>query len=485
MEQRPIAKVVVIGGGIAGLCAAHYLKRRGISVEIIEREKAAGGLLKTALRGDRYITEYGPSFFLSHDNPIQRLVRELSIDSQVIVSKQNPNDRFIFRNKKFFRFPSSRAKLLTGDAVPLLGRFRLMFEPFVKRGCGNEEAVAEFFVRRLGRSAYLNFVEPIITGLTGGDPSQLEMLSIAPKLISMENEKGKISHAVKGVFPKIPSDGLLSLKWGMGTISARLEEELKQNIFSPVSAEEVFRGDDSALHVRIDVAARDLDADAVIVATHAPEAARLLMSINPEIVSPLMTMPYAPICVVHIAFKKRDLEDLRRFVGFVVKRNSGVRMLSCICSSLCFPARCREDEVLYTLYYGGALDPEVMDLKDEEMISLATADLSNTLGITALPTFFSLKRWAFALPQSTSGHSQRLAAIEKELSHMPGIFLCGSYFSGASLSKTISNAKRAVDRAMDYLRPIIIRRRAEAQAEATPPAVPEFSLGSETQFDDI
>ena len=113
MEQRPIAKVVVIGGVIAGLCAAHYLKRRGISVEIIEREKAAGGLLKTALRGDRYITEYGPSFFLSHDNPIQRLVRELSIDSQVIVSKQNPNDRFIFRNKKFFRFPSSRAKLLT------------------------------------------------------------------------------------------------------------------------------------------------------------------------------------------------------------------------------------------------------------------------------------------------------------------------------------------------------------------------------------
>ena len=46
-------KHIVVGGGIAGICAALFLSRKGKSVVLIEQDKSLGGLLKSVYPFDQ------------------------------------------------------------------------------------------------------------------------------------------------------------------------------------------------------------------------------------------------------------------------------------------------------------------------------------------------------------------------------------------------------------------------------------------------
>ncbi len=312
------------------------------------------------------------------------------------------------------------------------------------------ESFAEFAVRRLGRSRRLR--RSIRHKGFCRDPLQLEVKSAFPFLADIERRNGKVLPKIKNLMRKLAAGNPVSFKWGMGTLTARLEEELRRNLMQGVSALGIFRDESNKPCVRIDVSARVISADAVVVTTPAPVAGELLVEIDPEIIAPIMAIPYVPIVAVYTAFRLKDLKKVPEGIGFVVPRSEGQRGLGTIFSSSLFAERCPSTEILTTSYFGGATDPSFIDLPDEEIRNQTAAYLDDTLGIDVEPVFFHIKRWEQVIPQYNIGHRLRVAEIEEKIAKQPGIFMAGSFSGGISCNDVITTSRMKVEEILKYLR---------------------------------
>ncbi|MBT3181594.1 MAG: protoporphyrinogen oxidase [Deltaproteobacteria bacterium] len=444
-------RVIIIGAGVAGLSAAYYLRKRGVDVDIIERAKGVGGNLRSALKEDRYLIEYGPHFFSAESESLIKLSRELSIDSQMIDCKVDPRKCYIYKKGSLYRVPRGSASLIMSGLISIPGKFRLLTEPFRKQKVFEQESFAEFAIRRLGRAALTSYIDPLVSWRSAGEPYQLEVKSSFSFLSDLERRNGKILPKVSSLMQRIFCRKALSFRWGMGTLTARLEEELRKDLMPGVTVNEISLLPPKRVSVKIDVAARNVDADAVIIATSAPEAGEILMSLSPEMLTPLMAIPYASMAVSYMAFNRSDIKRKMDGMGFLIPRNEGFRVLGSMFSSSLFKGRCAKDEVLITSYLGGATDPSCVDLSDDDIRNYTTSALEKVMGIKADPTFVHIKRWQQAMPQYNIGHRDRLEEIDNYLEKLPGVFLTGNYFTGISVNSTIVNAKKCSEQVIEYL----------------------------------
>ena len=70
--------VIVVGGGIAGLTAAYTLQKRGVAVQVLEREGTPGGRMRSEVHGD-CIVDRGAQFIASSYGNMLALAGELGI----------------------------------------------------------------------------------------------------------------------------------------------------------------------------------------------------------------------------------------------------------------------------------------------------------------------------------------------------------------------------------------------------------------------
>ena len=402
-------KVVVIGAGIAGLSAAHYLRKHGIDVFVLEREKFVGGVMRTTLKEERYIIELGPNTFQAGSEPIVRLTNELSIAPLIVGSDALSRYRYVWSGGKMRRVPTSMPSSFTSNLASLAGKIKLFSKLLAQKQPSENEALENY---------------------------------ILPKIVVVESEFGK-------VFDK---HGLLSFRWGMGTITARLEEELRSRVQVGTEATSIERRKDGGLKIYIENHVVPVEADAIIIATPSFFAARLLTNLAPQISESLASIPYSPIAVVHTSFGEKDVHKKLDGFGVLVSRHEGIRMIGSIWSSAIFPVRCPKGEILLTNFIGGPTDPLILELPDNEIIDEVLAGLNKVMGIYAKPRFVYLKRWLQAIPQNIMGHESKLEQIGLGLAKLPGVFITGSYFSGASVSDTIAHARSEVDRVVAHLK---------------------------------
>lgn len=445
-------KVVVIGAGIAGLATAYYLKKRGLDVEIVEKEQHAGGAVRTLLREERYLIELGPNAFLASADPINGLTRELSIDRQVVGSESVSRKRYIQRGGRLHDLPMGPGAFLLSKLISFKGKLRLFAEPWVRSRSGREETLADFVIRRGGREILEALVDPFVSGVWAGDARQMEVESVLPQLVEAERKYGSVIRGMGKLAGGAKKRGLFSFRWGMGTLTARIEEEFKNRLYLKTAVEGIDRQQNGRFKVRLEGKILPLEADAVVIATTAPAAAKLLMPLDHGIFEPLSSIPYAPLAVVHMAFNESDVPHSLDGFGVLIPRKEGIRLLGSIWSSSLFPARCPKGEVLLTNFIGGATDPGILDLSDDEITAEVTRGLEALLKITAKPRFTFLKRWGQSIPQYTIGHRNRINLIKSHMERLPGIFLAGSYFTGVSVSDTIANARSEVNKIVAYMK---------------------------------
>ena len=454
MKRMGTKKVVVVGAGIAGLAAAHYLRKRGLEVEILEREAVAGGSVRSALRDERYLVEFGPNAFLASAEPIQKLARELSIDPLIVGSDELSRHRYIHRGGRTHQLPAGPLSFLRSGLLSPLGKARLMAEPFVRSSSAPGETLAAFVKRRAGAEVLDALVDPFVSGVWAGDAGELEVASVFPKIVEVERECGSVLRGMKKLAGGVRKRGLLSFRWGMGTLTARLEEELRSRLRLGARVQGLARtgADSRRWRVKLADASAAVDADAVLVAAPAHAAAKLLLPHDAKLFPALAAIPYASLAVVHTAHREADVPTKPDGFGVLIPRSEGIRMLGTIFSSAIFPGRCPRGEVLLTNFIGGATDAGLVDLADEEVVGEVRAGLRATMGIEQAPKFVAFKRWGQAIPQYTVGHRDRIATIREQLAGHPGLFLTGAYFDGVSVSDTIAHARSVVDDIVAYLR---------------------------------
>jgi oxygen-dependent protoporphyrinogen oxidase len=441
--------VVVIGGGISGLTFAHTFveecRARGTTaqVRLIESASRSGGHARTVAE-DGFVVESGPNGFLDRDGEAVSMIEKLGLGPNLVEASRAARRRFIVRDRRLIKVPDSPLSFLASKSLSLRGKLRLLGEPWA-RGCAppGDETVFEFAARRIGPEAAETFVDTIVSGISGGDSRSLSVRSQFPLLHDWERKHGSLVRAAFRERKPGPRrrTRLLSLDRGLGTLTSALAERLGDRVTAGVAVRTVEKEDSGYRIVLEDGTA--MTAGRVMFATPSRVTARLVSSSAPELSSALSAIPYCGLAVVSLAFEASRIAAPLDGYGYLVPRREGLATLGVLFESSIFPGRAPQGRVLLRIVLGGATRPDVLELGEAELVSLARHELQSVLGVDAEP----LKRWVFRWPQAIAqynlGHADRISSVTCALAANPGLSVCGTAYHGVSFTDAIRSARGA------------------------------------------
>ena len=444
-------RVAVIGGGIAGLAAARRLEALapGAAVSLVERDVVLGGKIRTD-RLDGFVVETAPDSFLSRKERGVGLCRELGLGDELIARRPEHRGSFVRRGDELHplpegltgMIPTSLDALETTELLSAQGKVRFAAEADVPPSDGVEdESVAAFVSRRFGREAYDGLVEPLMTGIYGGDGEQLSLRATFPQLRAIEREHGSL---LRGLTATSPGDAppFLSLRGGMDVLVDALRGGFERTeVLAGRGAERVTR-DESGYRVGLsdDEA---LAVDGVVMATPAHVTAELLAELDPELAAIHAEIPYASSVVVSLGYSRADVVPLDGY-GYVVPRAEGGDVLACTWSSQKWEHRAPEECVLVRVYLGRFGERDVTSDTDDELVAGGRGEIA-FLGVSARPVLTCVHRWPLGMPQYVVGHPDRLERIDSALAGHPGLALAGAAYRGVGIPDCIASGEAAAE----------------------------------------
>lgn len=442
-------QVVVIGGGLSGLAAARAVldQTQGspVGLTVLERDPGFGGKIRSS-RDQGFLCEEGPNGFLDNKPSTLALADRLGVRDRLLKSNDGARKRFVFVDGELKRLPEDPMSFLASDLMSIRGKLRLAAEFFLPEGDPDEdESVAAFVRRRLGDEVLQKLIDPMSAGIYAGDPGTMSLVSSFPKVAQLERQFGgllkgmlamqKMAKAMGAKGPQSAGPG--GVLWSFGEGTAELIELLArslggQDLRPGVSAEALERDGPGWVVRTSDGAA--LAADAVVLAAPAYDAAALLGAHDPRLAELLYAIPYVPAAVVCTGFRRGEVSHPLDGFGFLIPSAEGRRILGSLWSSSIFAGRAPDGQVLLTQIVGGARNPELVGLGDDELLRVVAEELEWTLGLQAKPSYAKIVRWPRAIPQYVVGHGQRLAEIEARTAALGGLFLGGNAFYGIGIN---------------------------------------------------
>jgi oxygen-dependent protoporphyrinogen oxidase len=191
--------------------------------------------------------------------------------------------------------------------------------------------------------------------------------------------------------------------------------------------------------------------DAIVVATPAGEAARLLKPIGQQLAEPLAAIHHSGCCIVTLAYRRAQVRHPLDGFGFVVPAIERRQVISGSFASVKYPGRAPGDHTLIRVFIGGALQEGLLELPDERLVELAARELQELLGIDGPPLLHRLARMPASMPQYYVGHRERVAAVQARAAAVGGLFLTGNAYQGVGIPFCVRGGEQAAQRVVDYL----------------------------------
>jgi oxygen-dependent protoporphyrinogen oxidase len=445
--------VVIIGGGVSGLAAAYYLKKKNNSVLLLEKATRIGGSIHTEQIND-FLLEYGPNSTTLSNPAIKELIHELNLDSNVLFPGANGKKRFILKNGKLAALPMSPVDFLFGDFFSLLTKLRIADEPLLPRGKKEDESVAAFFTRRFGKNITDTVVRPFVSGIYAGDADQLSARSTFPSLFETEREYGsiiggQIKKMLFGKKKKSSGSGfgkLFSLDQGLHLLTDALASALGESVQSGAEILELKQSNAGWLvQWKQNGVTAETNCRILVLSTPAYASARLIQSLSPELADKLNSVQYAPIGVVHTAYKRNSVSHPLDGFGFLVPPKENRKILGCIFSSSLFSNRAPQDSVLLTTFVGGATQKDILSGTQEKILRSTNSELQSILGINGEPVFSRLTTIPKAIPQYNLGHHIIAEAVDLFEKNHPNLFFCNNFRGGVSIANCVQAAKKLAE----------------------------------------
>lgn len=451
-------RVIVVGGGIAGLSLAFTLEaeaaRLGVVTEVlvIEAGPDAGGHARTIGDGD-WLIETGPNGFLDREPETMALVEELGLAPDLVDANAAARRRFIYRNGALSQVPDSPPALLTSTALSWRGKLRLLMEPWASAAPpGADETVFEFAERRLGREAAEALVDTAVSGISAGDSRELSMRSQFPVLVEWERAHGSL---LRAVFARRKAAAgrarLVSFTRGLGTLTRALADRMGPRLMTGRAVANVSRHS-GAWHVRL-ADGTTLAADHVVFTAPAHRTAAIVRELDRELANELASIPYAGLAVVALRYAAASLPRPLDGYGCLVARSERLATLGVLWESSIFPGRAPQGMALVRVFLGGARRPDVAGFDNSALLGLARSELLRIMGIATRPLRHDIFRWPAAIAQYTVGHDDRVRTIRERLAAHPGLDLCGTACDGVSFNQAIGAARRTARSIALQLRP--------------------------------
>ena len=461
-------RLVVIGGGIAGLSAAHRAVERArasgqrLDLTLLEAGDRLGGIIQTERR-DGFLVECGPDSFISDKPWGLALCRRLGIEDRLV----GTNDRF---RTAFVAFggrlhplpegfqlmaPTRLTSLLRSSLFSWRGKLRMAMDLVLPRGGDSDESLGAFVRRRLGREALERVAQPLIGGIYTADPDSLSLAATMPRFLEMEREHRSVILAMRRAGRRAPAaaSGTSGARWSLFVTFKDGMDELVQALAGrlPPGAvrlkERVTALERPGAGWRVATAAgTTVDADAVILTTEAYQAARLLRSADPALGHLLEDIPYASSATITLAYRREAIRHPLDGFGFVVPQVERRPVIAGTFSSVKYPGRAPEGQVLLRVFVGGALNEAAVEADDAALTASARAELAALLGAEGEPLFARVNRYVKAMPQYEVGHLTRVEAIESAARRLPGLALAGGAYRGVGIADCVRSGEEAAER---------------------------------------
>lgn len=457
------SRVIVVGGGIAGLAAAHAFGAAA-RVTLVEASPRLGGKLHTE-RVDGFLVEAGADSFGTRSRGALELVAALGLADELIPTPAGGRV-LVLRGGRLHELPRGLHLVVPTDLrevfrSPLLspaGKLRVACDlvrrpskrahPDGRRAPAEDEAVAPFLRRHFGREYVERVAVPLLAGIHATDPELLSLRAAFPGLAAQEERCGSLIRAVRRA-PGGPSR--VTLAQGLGSLVEALETRLREAEVEIVTGRRALglrRGSGTgrgAARWELEIeGGRRLGADGVVLAT-APGVSAAILAAHGEaygrdVGGSLRRIPSATTATVSLGFRRADVEHPLDALGVLVPVDEGRELAACTFSSSKFPGRAPDGFVLVRAYLPGARAPS----DEEALAALALREVRAILGASGEPALVRVHRFEAASPQYIAGHRARVAALETGLP--AGLAVAGCAYHGIGIPDCIESGRRAAAR---------------------------------------
>lgn len=458
-------RIAVIGGGITGLAAAHRLRELAPSAEIslFEAGDRLGGVLHTEY-ADGFLVEHSADMFTTREPWASELCQRIGFANELIGTEEEHRRAFVVRRGRLHAVPAGFTLLAPTRAWPILttpllgwmGKLRLACEYFVPaRREVADESLAAFATRRFGRQTYEQIIQPLIGGIYTADPQQLSMAATLQQFVEMERTHGGILRATRkaATGKEPPASGarygmFVAPRRGMSTFVEALAALLPAGTVRLRSSVDAIVKNGGGWMVKAAGVFEPEHFDGVVVCLPAGAAAALLQALDAELATDLLRIPYASTAVAILGYRRDQVAHPLDGFGFVVPHVEGRRVLAGSFASVKFAGRAPQDSVLIRVFVGGALQPELADLPDDELKPLVRQELEELLGTRGSPLFCNVVRWHRAMPQYHVGHLDLVGRIEARVEKLAGLELAGNAYRGVGIPFCIRSGQLAAERVL-------------------------------------
>ncbi len=465
---------VIVGGGIAGLAAAHRLvelsreREQPLRFTVLEASGRLGGTIGTEKR-DGFLLELGPDSFISEKPWALALCRRIGLEAELIGTRDEHRATFVVYKGKLEPLPEGFMLLAPTKFGPLLrsrlfswpGKLRMACDLLLPRaGRQDDESLGSFVRRRLGREALERVAQPLVGGIYTADPDRLSLAATMPRFLHLEREHRSVIYAMWQASRKKPQEAkgasgarwslFVTLRHGMQQLVDTLTTRLSLGTVRHHCAVSAVRPVDGRWLVDCEDGSA-LPADGVVFATPAFHTARMIQALDLGLAERLSRISYSSAATVSLAYRREQVPHPLNGFGFVVPRIENRVLIAGTFSSVKYPGRAPEGHVLLRAFVGGSLQEELFNLDDAEMERAVRQELEQLLGVRAAPLFIRIARYPRSMPQYLVGHLSLVAGIEKRVAELPGLALAGSAYRGIGIADCVRGGEAAAEAVLTHL----------------------------------
>jgi len=465
-------RIAIIGGGIAGLAAAYELEKAraaGAAVEYTlyeERPRLGGSLASEIVNGA--VLECGPDSFLTEKPAAAELCRELGLGGELLPSNDAARKTYIVVRNRLVALPDGLMFLVPTKLAPtaltrLFGvrtKARMGLELLHPPRAGSgDEPVAALVERHFGQEAVDRLADPLLSGIYGGDATQLSAQTVLPRLVEMERKYGSLTRGMLAAHKKMRemaknSTGpkreappiFTALRGGMSQLVHAIVARLDAGSLRAATPVKAVRK--SADGWSVEARGVREEYDALIMAAPAWAAGALLAPVDAALGGELGGIPYSSSITVNLIYDEAKIGALPEGFGFLVPAVEGRSMLACTFVHRKFLGRTPPGKAVFRAFLGGMKREALLDESDEALVATVRREMSEILGAktfsaAAEPEHAQVSRWRRAMAQYAVGHRERMQRIAARVAELPGLRLVGNAYDGIGVPDCIRLGRQA------------------------------------------
>jgi protoporphyrinogen/coproporphyrinogen III oxidase len=471
--------VVIVGGGIAGLAAAFFLRDAGLAVTVLEGSPRLGGKLAVSEVAGIAV-DAGAEALLARRPEGTDLVGAVGLAGQLALPAATTAG--IWTRQRLRPLPRRQLMGVPAD-LDALASSGILSAPGLASAQADaalpaterdgDVSVASYVGARFGQELVDRLVDPLLGGVYAGRSEQLSFEATLPGLAAASRRHASLAAAARSVLdapaldapardasvpggaaPSAPAPAprpvFTTLTGGLATLVPAVAAASRAVVRTSAMVRGLARTQGGwRLTIGSAHAPEQLDADAVVLALPPGPASRLLAGVPGAgaAAAGLGEITTASMAIVTLAYPDAAFPASPQGSGFLVPAVDGHAVKAVTFSTVKWPhLRAGATAVHIVRCSVGRLGEEALLQRDDgELAALAAADLAAATGVRGGPADIRVSRWGGGLPQYTVGHIGRVARIRAAVAAQPGLAVCGASYDGIGIPACIASARAAAD----------------------------------------